>query len=471
MISIHREAPTESLLRAKRYHNNQASIRDWLRFKIKRDRWKIPKFEDEYINGSLAKTFKNKCAFCESIIGPEESTLAFYRPFKNSVDDRSLTALQKGAIYYRWLNWEWANLYLACKKCEEFRQRQFPIEGSVAPIGLFEVAKLNEYEKPLLLDPCFDQPEKHFSYHINKNQILIVEKNNSKRSRKTIEVFGLNRRSLASARYQEYTRFKQICSQGISNSMWSECKNDKLFAGMKRFFITQSIPSLSIPEAQKRAIAQKLKEWKDQLPSANQLQVHFKFYEDSHLKSIRQLSQDLDKRYGADELCKMLMLRREKISQKEKSTLLWDILKVYYQDGLTIDFFETLSKTGSKEVQKTPDNDLNLYKPTPQSIVEVDEHAFIGNKYNHESNFQLTSKMIPKAQKIALKEKIETSFNINELIEIYWELDIQYENIPQNSYTRRNLSIELIDYCERHNSLESLLNLLIKKRPNEQWVS
>lgn len=66
-----------------------------------------------------------------------------------------------------------------------------------------------------------------------------------------------------------------------------------------------------------------------------------------------------------------------------------------------------------------------------------------------------------------LKSLIERHFDLDELKDICFDLDIKYDDIPAK--TRGEMARELIEYCHRRGRLIELLQLLTQKRPNASW--
>ena len=66
-----------------------------------------------------------------------------------------------------------------------------------------------------------------------------------------------------------------------------------------------------------------------------------------------------------------------------------------------------------------------------------------------------------------LARKIAQSFNISELRDLCFSLDIEYENLSGDS--RKDKVIALIDYCKRHHKLEDLIDICESIRPRETW--
>lgn len=138
---------------------------------------------------ALDRVFNHKCAFCESTAHPDSSDVTWYRPPSSATGLEGDTSLP----HYAWLSVDWDNLYLSCANCESARGRRFPVEGARARIGA-RGAPLHD-ERPLLLDPCRDEPDEHLVF---TDEGLVSS--DTSRGRATIGVLDLNRLTLVEGR-------------------------------------------------------------------------------------------------------------------------------------------------------------------------------------------------------------------------------------------------------------------------------
>ncbi len=65
------------------------------------------------------------------------------------------------------------------------------------------------------------------------------------------------------------------------------------------------------------------------------------------------------------------------------------------------------------------------------------------------------------------RNKIIEKFNLAEINDLCFELNIQHDNVPGS--TRDEKARELVEYCNRHGLLPSLLKKCTHLRPNESW--
>jgi uncharacterized protein (TIGR02646 family) len=151
----------------------------------------------------VLRFFDGKCAYCESALSsPSSGNLDQFRPAAEFV---GADGKADGDGYW-WLAYEWSNLYAACETCRKNKHTQFPIAGSRARPGL-RGPRL-ALEKPLLLDPCRDNPMQHLRFERDGTVVhspMGPETSGlptANRGQTTITVFGLNRPELVAARQQ-----------------------------------------------------------------------------------------------------------------------------------------------------------------------------------------------------------------------------------------------------------------------------
>ncbi len=139
----------------------------------------------------LEKLFNNKCAYCESSLMEFASAIECFRPKGGAKDFNN----QYYPDHYWWLAYEWENLFLACQHCNNSKKNLFPIEGERGDFGESS-SDLQKKERPLIINPCFDNPEEHLEYDLETGEV----KGLTKKGKVTIDIFGLNRIELKNIR-------------------------------------------------------------------------------------------------------------------------------------------------------------------------------------------------------------------------------------------------------------------------------
>ena len=162
----------------------------------------------------LENVFNGKCAYCEvKITDGFFGHAEHYRP-KGAVitktEGKAVRVTQADGRQhqgYYWLAYDWPNLLPSCELCNNAKLNQFPIIGKRVfnPHGGPDTATLDEIERPLLVNPYRDQPEKHLKFGVNG---IISHK--TQKGKNSIDVYNLDREKLTEFRgeQQRYARTK-----------------------------------------------------------------------------------------------------------------------------------------------------------------------------------------------------------------------------------------------------------------------
>lgn len=185
------------------------------------------------VRRSLAGRFPAKCAYCET--GQEKPEIENFRP-------KLRAANLDGKIdedCYWWLTFEWSNYLPACRLCNTLKGSRFPVRGPRATTGA--VGNDLAAENRLLLDPCEDDPS---------NILLFLEDgqvtSDDERGRVSIDVLGLNREALVTARNRDLALLLQLLEVGRMTGRNKEKFLDTLiemtsdsspFAAMRRQYV------------------------------------------------------------------------------------------------------------------------------------------------------------------------------------------------------------------------------------------
>lgn len=172
----------------------------------KKHSFKTSVYRATQVRIALEELFREKCAYCETLLNPGYSwEVEHFRP--------------KGGVWerpdhpgYYWLAYSWTNLFPSCTFCNQ-RRKDPPTWGE--PIGLPVKGKGTRFplvsertrsmspaddvykEKTLLIDPTYDDPADYLGFDPSGG-IFALEDNAF--GNMTIEVFHLNRRRLKKAR-------------------------------------------------------------------------------------------------------------------------------------------------------------------------------------------------------------------------------------------------------------------------------
>jgi uncharacterized protein (TIGR02646 family) len=189
------------------------------------------------VMNALKELFYGKCAFCESyLLSTSFPEVEHFRPKVRTVDVDGKLYLD----HYWWLAYEWTNLYLICSICNRNKGTVFPVQGPRASLGAGPDEL--DIEKPLILDPCRDNPEDHLIFSENGTVASDTD-----RGRVTIEIFNLNRGSLVEERrfaHQELrdelpTTILAASQASVQAQLESLLDPARPYAGLRRQFIAE----------------------------------------------------------------------------------------------------------------------------------------------------------------------------------------------------------------------------------------
>jgi uncharacterized protein (TIGR02646 family) len=181
------------------------------------------------VRESLDGAHRAKCCYCESIVSLD---VEHFRP-KN---------------HYYWLAYEWSNLLLACRKCNELKGTKFPLE-------IEEHRALSQEddcsrELPLFLDPATDSPEAHIEWHDE------VARGTTTRGRETVQRL-LNRKDLVKARWERLRIVKHfvalvnsrdpVSAVDAQRGLTEMCADGASFSAMIRAYARRITPSAASP--------------------------------------------------------------------------------------------------------------------------------------------------------------------------------------------------------------------------------
>jgi uncharacterized protein (TIGR02646 family) len=157
------------------------------------------------IRESLTALFAGKCAYCESTYAATQPVdVEHYRP-------KAAVAEAKNHLGYYWLAADWENLLPSCIDCNRVREQTAEKKSGMSGKGtrfplLQESTRMRgpqdpKREKPLLLNPCDDNPEAFLQF--NESGLVRPKARSGpdrKRAKASIAIYGLNRIGLVSSR-------------------------------------------------------------------------------------------------------------------------------------------------------------------------------------------------------------------------------------------------------------------------------
>ena len=151
-----------------------------------------------FAKDGLGEMHHDKCCYCERKRDKaRELDVEHYRP-KGKVAEAS------GHPGYWWLAYEWDNLLLACKTCNQgAKKTHFPLKKELSRAK--KKSDDLQAEDPLLLNPSIDDVEKYFLYEWDEPnpscvRISSKDKNKKGKGQRTIDILDLNRDRLLEER-------------------------------------------------------------------------------------------------------------------------------------------------------------------------------------------------------------------------------------------------------------------------------
>ncbi len=72
-----------------------------------------------------------------------------------------------------------------------------------------------------------------------------------------------------------------------------------------------------------------------------------------------------------------------------------------------------------------------------------------------------------QVERTKLRRILDTHFNVGELRDLCFDLDIKYDNLSGDG--KKEKARELIEYCERHGRITELVKTCYNLRPKAEW--
>lgn len=188
---------------------------------------KFNAYRHDSVKDELLDMFNGKCGYCESRINVVTwGDIEHYRPKGQIIQDNG----GKKKPGYWWLASDWENLLLACNRCNSTNQQQLFGSSSNVSIGKgnlfpltinddraqwsndpFDWLGKDVNEKPLLLDPCRDNPEASLECRNDEmapDRGVLVGRD--ARGKRTIHILGLNRKPLVDDRKKKLVSLSML---------------------------------------------------------------------------------------------------------------------------------------------------------------------------------------------------------------------------------------------------------------------
>lgn len=210
------------------------------------------------VKQALDRLFHGKCAYCEfRTTGGSDWDVEHFRP-------KARPAERADHPGYYWLTYDWNNLYLSCKHCNQRRidrprwgesiklpaaagkANQFPLadESTRAMDPSYDV----KAEKRLLIDPCFDDPGDYLGYNPVGEVFSLGD---HPQGIATIDVLHLQRKGLKDRRREKadlvttLIKVKRMCShhpgavRKVDELFEKELSSESEYAGLARYIASR----------------------------------------------------------------------------------------------------------------------------------------------------------------------------------------------------------------------------------------
>lgn len=169
--------------------------------KFKSEEFKSSIYGHKSVKEKLIEQQHGKCFLCESFIPHvAHGDVEHFRP-KGGWQQTATDEL--GQPGYYWLAYDWSNLFLACQICNQtYKRNLFPLSNPRVRARSHKSDAAAE--RPLLVNPALDDPEKLISYRAEVPYAM----RNSRRGKATIQLAGFDRGALVGKRRSYYELVK-----------------------------------------------------------------------------------------------------------------------------------------------------------------------------------------------------------------------------------------------------------------------
>ncbi len=173
--------------------------------------WSAPEVKDFLYESQLGK-----CCYCERNRDKKEFDVEHFRP-KGKVKEAELN--HPG---YWWLAYDWENLLIACKTCNQKKSSHFPLKDEKNRAYL-EDTDLGK-EVPILINPLNENPELFIDYDVRETGLMVKAIGRCERGENTVNALtGINDRKVMEERkgkLEEYELIRRLLRNG-GNELYS----------------------------------------------------------------------------------------------------------------------------------------------------------------------------------------------------------------------------------------------------------
>jgi uncharacterized protein (TIGR02646 family) len=194
---------------------------------------------DPSVKDFLYKSQHGKCCYCEIKRGKREFDVEHFRPKgKVTGDKRNLSG-------YWWLAYNWENLLIACKMCNQKKGTHFPLKDE-SKRAYGEKCDIEE-EEPFLINPLKENPELFIDYDLRETKLMVKAIGRCERGEKTVnKLTGINDRHVMEQRADRLKFYQKIRNEmrngddklkpGGNGEMRELISPDSTFSGFAKFY-------------------------------------------------------------------------------------------------------------------------------------------------------------------------------------------------------------------------------------------
>ena len=204
-------------------------------------------WSEDKVKHFLYQSQYGKCCYCERKRDEKaETDVEHFRP-------KAKLQETLNHLGYWWLAYNWDNLLISCKKCNQHKGAKFPLKDGTK--RAFSENDDLKKEEPVLINPLTESPENFIKYDIlenDKNPLMIKAVGKCERGDKTInELTGINDKELLRERAECVGHYRILykCFSVMKNNLeakkeiYEEIKkkleSGSQFAGLARFYFNQ----------------------------------------------------------------------------------------------------------------------------------------------------------------------------------------------------------------------------------------
>ena len=240
MIKIERKTPPKGTTLDRRKQEELEKLEELVRKgELNSKSFNSRLWSNDDVKDFLYKSQYGKCCYCERKRDQKrEFDVEHFRPKSEVKEDSEHPG-------YWWLAYEWSNLLISCKKCnQEYKEARFPVKEKQD--RAHKPGDNIEKEDPYLLNPLLENPEDFIEYDIRDKALMIKAIGKCERAEKTInELTGINDRQVMEERANKLKDYKDTLDVvgilGDKSRIERHTESSSVFTGFARFYFKEML--------------------------------------------------------------------------------------------------------------------------------------------------------------------------------------------------------------------------------------